>query len=92
MAYIEMVEVEDATGLLAENYRLVAERYSHGLGFPMPTPELYRVSSQVPAYTHALSESQRCVTGDGEHYCESDGIVPRLFAGFCVATLSACFH
>jgi|GEM_PF-6169219 len=92
MGFVRMIEEGEATGLLAENYRLVSERYSHGLGFHLPTPELYKVSSIVPAYTHALSESQRLLTGDGQHYCESDAAVPRLFAGFCVAALSACFH
>jgi len=92
MTFVRTLEENEVSGRLAEDYRLVAERYTHGLGFPMPTPELYKVSSLVPAYTHALAEGQRCLTGDGEHYCESDGVVPRLFVGFCVAAASSCFH
>ena len=92
MGFVRMIDVDRAEGRLDADYRRVAESYSHGLGFELPTPELYKVSSLVPAYSHAMAESQRCLTGDGQHYCESDALIPRLFTGFCVATLSACFH
>ncbi len=40
MGFVRMIDVDRAEGRLDADYRRVAESYSHGLGFELPTPEL----------------------------------------------------
>ena len=50
MAYIKLVNADEATGTVAEDYAFLSGSYSKLFGMEIPTPHVYRTASPVPAY------------------------------------------
>jgi len=94
MAYVRMIDEGEATAQVAEDYRSISDSYTHTVfeGNRFPVPEIYRVSSIIPPYLRFMALQNRLLTDNGQHYCESDGTVPRLMVLFATATFSSCFH
>ncbi len=94
MPWVQMVEEHEARGRMADDFRFISQSYSKTVfdGEPFPVPEIYRISSVVPAYFHFMAEQNRLLTENGTHYCESTAAVPRLMVLFATAAFSSCFH
>jgi hypothetical protein len=91
MAYIEIV-LEDATGPeLKENYEFISGSYSKMAGSKVPTPQVYRSSSLIPAYFNFGAMQNRVLTNDGAHDRPS-GSLPGIMVNFAVSLYSSCFY
>ncbi len=67
MAHVAIIDEDQATGQVAEDYAFISGSYTHGFGAHMPTPRVYRPSSLVPAYFHFGAVQNRVLTNDGVH-------------------------
>ena len=91
MAHVRIVDEKAATGSVAEDYAFVSGSYSKLLGFEMPTPQVYRTNSIVPAYFRFGAVQNRVLTNDGVHDREA-GPVPEILVMFAISLHSACFY
>lgn len=91
MAHIQLVNEDQATGRLAEDYRFLSESYSRLLQMATRTPMVYRTSSPVEPYFHFGALQNRVLTNDGEH-TGAEGPLPRILVNFAVAFHSSCFY
>lgn len=91
MAYIRIVNEEEATGSVAQDYEYLSSSYSHWLGADTPTPQVYRTSSILPAYFRFGAVQNRVLTNDGAHDRPA-GPVPDILVMFAVSMYSACFY
>lgn len=91
MAYIRIIQQEDATGALAEDYTFLSKSYGKMLGADIPTPQVYRTSSIVDSYFHYGAVMNSILTNGGKHDRE-EGEVPRILVNFGVAVNSSCFY
>jgi len=90
MAYIQMIDPEDADGAVAEYYEQISQSYTASLGFPIPAPQVYRPHSLIEAYLK-LGAMQTGGTSSEEDYV-GQGSVPHLLVNFGVALHSSCFY
>ena len=91
MAFVEIVNEAAASGTVAEDYTFLSASYSHALGTEMPTPQVYRTNSLVPAYFRFGAVQNRVLTNDGAHD-HAPGPVPEIMVMFAVSKYSACFY
>ena len=90
MAYIEIINPEEATGKRAEYYSQISESYTASLGFPIPAPQVYRPHSLLEPYLK-LGAMQVAKTSSESAYL-GEGTVPQLLVNFGVAINSSCFY
>jgi len=90
MAYIEIIQPEQATGRRAEYYAQIAESYTASLGFPMSAPQVYRPHSLLEPYLK-LGVMQIQGTNSQQDYIGRE-TVPHLLINFGVALYSSCFY
>lgn len=91
MAYVRLVNEQEATGTVAEDYAFLSKSYSRLLQTEIATPQVYRTSSVVPAYFRFGALQNRVLTNDGNHSPE-EGPVPRILVNFAVSLHSSCFY
>jgi len=91
MAYIRIVNEDKARGAVAEDYQYLSDSSSKMVGQVMPTPQVYRPHSLVPAYFHFGALQNRVLTHDGRHDLE-DGLLPPILVNFAVALHSSCYY
>ncbi len=91
MAYIRIVNEDEARGQLAEDYEFLSDSYSHAAGQRVPTPQVYRTPSVVPSYFHFGAVQNRVLTNDGQHNREQ-GPVPGIMVNFATSMFSSCFY
>lgn len=91
MAHIRLVNEDEATGTVAEDYAFLSASYSKLFGMEIPTPQVYRTSSLVAPYFRFGALQNRVATNDGEHGRE-EGPMPRILVNFAVALHSSCFY
>ncbi len=91
MAYIRIVNEDEAVGSVAENYAFLSSSYSK-MGRPgTPTPQVYRTNSLVPAYFDFGALQNRVLTNDGRHDGPR-GPVPDILVNFAISLHSACYY
>ena len=90
-AYIRIVNEEEATGALAQDYAFVSDSYSAVLGTHTPTPQVYRTHSIVPPYFHFGAIQHELLYDNGRRDL-SAGAAPDILVMFAVARASACFY
>ena len=94
MAFVHIVDENEATGTVAEDYAYLEESYSNLFGPGTPTPNMYRTNSVIPAYFRFGALQNRVLTGDGgfeERESEQEP-VPGLLTMFAVSMYSSCFY
>lgn len=91
MPYIRIIDEEEATGQLAEDYDYLSKSYSRLVGGHMKTPNVYRTSSVVDAYFRFGALQNRVLTDNGKH-TPNDGPLPKILVNFAVALNSSCFY
>ena len=91
MAYLKIVHEDAATGTLKADYDFISGSYSHAFGSKVPTPQVYRPSSLIPAYFNFGAVQNRVLTNDGAHD-RAAGAVPAILVNFAVSLYSACFY
>ncbi|MEN8160916.1 MAG: hypothetical protein ABFS41_12655 [Myxococcota bacterium] len=92
MAYIHIVNEDEARGTVAEDYAYLSASYSKILGPGTPTPQVYRPHSGVPAYFRFGAVQNRVLTNGGAHDLPSVDGVPNILVNFAVALHSSCFY
>jgi len=90
MGYIRVINEDEATGTVAEDYTYLAESYGTLFGFAK-TPNVYRTSSLIPSYFRYGTLLNRFITNNGKKPAEG-GPLPRVLVNFGVAAFSACFY
>ena len=91
MAYIEIIHENTASGALKDDYQFISDSYSHAFGSPVPTPQVYRPSSLVPAYFNFGAVQNRVLTNDGSHDRPA-GALPAILVNFAVSLYASCFY
>ena len=91
MAYIRIVNEDEATGSLAEDYDFISSSYSAMIGAGTPTPQVYRTNSIVPAYFRFGAIQNRVLTNDGAHDLPQ-GALPGILVNFATSMYSSCFY
>ena len=91
MAYIRIVDEDQALGTVREDFEFISSSYSHALGSPMKTPQVYRTNSIVPAYFRFGAIQNRVLTNDGSHDRPS-GPVPEILVMFAISMYSSCYY
>jgi hypothetical protein len=91
MPFIEIVNEDTATGTVKDDYAFIAGSYSHMAQTEVPTPQVYRSSSLVPAYFRFGAAQNRVLTNDGTHD-RPMGAIPGIMINFAVSLHSACFY
>ena len=91
MAHIRIVNEDQATGTVAEDYAFISSSYSKMLGSHMPTPQVYRTNSIVPRYFHFGAVQNRVLTNDGTHDRPA-GPLPEILVMFGISLYSACYY
>jgi len=91
MAHIRIVDENQATGDVAEDYTFLSNSYSKMLGAGTPTPQVYRTNSIVPEYFRFGAVQNRVLTNDGAHDSD-EGPVPGMLVMFAISMYSACFY
>jgi hypothetical protein len=90
MAYIRIIDPEQATGNRADYYSQISESYTASLGFSIEAPQVYRPHSILEPYLK-LGAMQVSKTSSEEAYL-GEGTVPQLLVNFGVAINSSCFY
>ena len=91
MAYIEIIHEQAATPELKDDYAFISDSYSAMAGTRVPTPQVYRPSSLVPAYFNFGAVQNRVLTNNGSHD-RSTGSLPGILVNFAVSLYSSCFY
>ena len=91
MAYSRIVNEDDASGTVAEDYAYISASYSKMLGPGTPTPQVYRPHSIVPAYFRFGAVQNRVLTNDGRHDLPMSPL-PGILVNFAVALHSSCYY
>jgi hypothetical protein len=91
MAHIEIIHEDAATGSLKDDYQFISDSYSHAFGSTMPTPQVYRPSSLIPAYFNFGAVQNRVLTNDGRHD-RPTGALPAILVNFAVSLYASCFY
>ncbi len=94
MAYIRIVNEDEAQGQLAEDYHYLSRSYSNLLGSQVPTPQVYRTHSLVPSYFRLGAVQNRVLTNDGrfDQPRFQQGPVSEILVNFAVALHSSCYY
>jgi hypothetical protein len=90
VAHIRIIQQEEATGPLAEDYAAISRAYSGSFGRHIPTPQVYRTHSLLEPYFH-YGATQIGGTSTAEQYLGKE-TVPGILANFAVAMYSSCFY
>jgi hypothetical protein len=91
VAFIRIINEDQATGQLAEDYQYLSDSYSHAAKTRVPTPQVYRTSSIIPEYFHFGAVQNRVLTHEGAHDREF-GPLPTIMVNFATSMFSACFY
>lgn len=91
MAYIRIVNEDEATGTVAEDYAYLSASYSKMIEPGTPTPQVYRTHSVVPEYFRFGAVQNRVLTNDGRHDLPA-GPLPGILVNFAVALYSSCYY
>ncbi len=91
MAYVRIVNEEEARGTVAEDYGFISDSYSRAFGARVPAPQVYRTSSIVPAYFRFGAVQNRVLTNDGKHDLPQ-GLAPEILVMFGISMYSACYY
>jgi len=91
MAYIRIVNEDEAQGSVAEDYAFLSDSYSRLTGVRVPAPQVYRTHSLVPEYFRLGAVQNRVLTGDGRHDLDA-GSLPPILVNFAVALHSSCYY
>ena len=91
MAYVRIVNEDEAQGSVAEDYQYLSDSYSKMIGHPVPAPQVYRPHSLVPEYFRFGALQNRVLTHDGQHDL-GDGLLPPILVNFAVALHSSCYY
>ena len=94
MAYIRLVNEDEAQGQLAQDYAYLSQSYSTLVGDTVTTPNVYRTHSLVPAYFHLATVTNQVLTNDGKFDRPElqQGPVPEFLVNFGVALHSSCYY
>jgi hypothetical protein len=91
MAYINIIHEDSATPELIDDYQFISSSYSKMAGVNVPTPQVYRPSSLIPAYFNFGAVQNRVLTNDGAHD-RPTGQLPGILVNFAVSLYSSCFY
>ena len=91
MAHVRIVNEAEARGTVAEDYGFISDSYSKAFGVPVPTPQVYRTNSIVPAYFRFGAVQNRVLTNDGQHD-HGEGPAPEILVMFGISMYSACYY
>ena len=91
VAYIEIIHEEAATPELKDDYEFISSSYSKMARIKVPTPQVYRPSSLIPAYFNFGAVQNRVLTNDGVHDRPA-GPLPSILVNFAVSLHSSCFY
>ena len=94
MSFIRIVDENEATGTVAEDYAYLSESYSNLFGPGTVTPNMYRTNSIVPPYFRFGAVQNRVLTNDGEFddRASEQEPVPGILTMFAVSMYSSCFY
>jgi hypothetical protein len=88
MAHIRIINEDEATGQLAEDYKFISGSYSKLSGTHMPTPQVYRTNSILPPYFHFGAIQNEVLTYDGRPI----GPLPDILVNFALSMFSSCYY
>jgi hypothetical protein len=91
MSHIQIVDEAAATDTVKDDYAFISSSYSHMAGTEVPTPQVYRSSSLVPAYFRFGAVQNRVLTNDGAHDRPMDPL-PGILINFVVSQHSTCYY
>ena len=91
MAFIRLVNENEATGQLADDFAFLSASYSHAAQTTVPTPQVYHTSSLIPQYFHFGAVQNRVLTNDGKHD-RPVGRLPTILVNFAASMFSSCFY
>ena len=101
MAFIRIVNEDEAEGSVAENYARLSSFYSQeqmplssgmDMGVPQtPTPHVYRTNSLVPAYFDFGRLQSSVISNEGK-FDRPDGAFPFILVSFAVSLHSSCYY
>lgn len=91
MAYIQIIHEDETAPELKNDYAFISGSYSKMAGMKVPTPQVYRSSSLIPAYFNFGAVQNRVLTNDGAHD-RPTGPVPGILVNFAVSLHSSCFY
>ncbi|HJN92665.1 MAG TPA: hypothetical protein QGF05_08085 [Dehalococcoidia bacterium] len=91
MAHIRIINEDEATGQLVEDYQFLSDSYSHAAQTRVPAPQVYRTSSLIPEYFHFGAVQNRVLTNNGAHDRDF-GPLPTIMVNFATSMFSACFY
>ena len=94
MAYIRIINEDEAQGQLAEDYAYLSYSYSALTGAEVTTPNVYRTHSIVPDYFRLSTVTNRVLTNDGKFDRPGfqEGPAPEMLVNFAVALHSSCYY
>jgi len=91
MAFIRIVNEDEATGTVAEDYQFLSSSYSAMVGPNTPTPQVYRTHSLVPEFFRFGAVQNRVLTNNGQHGPDT-GPLPSILVNFAVSLHSSCYY
>ncbi len=92
MSYIKIINEDEATGTVAQDYAYLAKSYATLFGAEIPTPNVFRPPSLIPAYFRFGAAHNRATSNNGAHDIPEQGPMPGMFINFAVALYSSCFY
>ena len=90
MAYLDIVEPEEASGELKASYDALVQMYADG-GLTIVVPNVYKTNFALPVYLDIGTLQAACLPNYPQQ-TEPLTTVPGVLVNFGVAKFSSCFH
>jgi hypothetical protein len=91
MSFIQIVNEDGAADTVKDDYAFISSSYSQMAGIEVPTPQVYRSSSLIPAYFRFGAVQNRALTNDGAHD-RPVGSLAGILINFSVSQHSSCYY
>ena len=91
MSFIKILETDEVSGPVKTDYDRLAFYYSGVYENERTPPQVFRTSSQVPAYVNYCAVQQQELTREGTEALLT-GAVPGQLVAFAVSQHSSCFY
>jgi hypothetical protein len=91
MTFIPIVNEDQASAAVAQDYDCISKFYSDIYGQPIPAPQVYRSTSLLADYFRYCVTHVDCTTQSGTN-SRLSGDVPGQLVAFAVSQHSSCFY
>ncbi len=91
MSFIKILDTDEVTGSVKADYDRLSFYYSGVYENDRTPPQVFRTSSQIPAYVNYCALQQQELTRDGTDALLT-GAVPGQLVAFAVSHHSSCFY